>query len=209
MSDVHSVLRIGGSGHKQLTVKCFLSILLVVVQKRVNLLLWSDIFVGIITGRNEVVAKVIFLHLSVILFTGGCYPSMHCRWYPSMPCSRSWGDRGLQDHTQGGSLGGSVQGGCLLPGGGGPALGGLLPGGCLLPVGACSQGGWCGLLYGLLLCPSVMAFWFGGLLIEGSLLVWSWRGQKAITEGHHTRRPYQKAITEDHFQPEGHQAKRP
>ena len=25
----------------------------------------------IITGRNEVVAKVIFLHLSVILFTGG------------------------------------------------------------------------------------------------------------------------------------------
>ena len=24
---------------------------------------------------------------------------------------------------------------------------------------------------GLLLCPSVMAFWFGGLLIEGSLLV--------------------------------------
>ena len=25
----------------------------------------------IFTGRNEVVAKVIFLHLSVILFTGG------------------------------------------------------------------------------------------------------------------------------------------
>ena len=25
----------------------------------------------VITGRNEVVAKVIFLHLSVILFTGG------------------------------------------------------------------------------------------------------------------------------------------
>ena len=25
-----------------------------------------------ITGRNEVVAKVIFLHLFVILFTGGC-----------------------------------------------------------------------------------------------------------------------------------------
>ena len=22
---------------------------------------------------------------------GGCYPSMHCRWYPSMPCSRSQG----------------------------------------------------------------------------------------------------------------------
>ena len=27
-----------------------------------------------VTGRNEVVAKVIFLHLSVILFTGGCLP---------------------------------------------------------------------------------------------------------------------------------------
>ena len=26
----------------------------------------------VITGRNEVVAKVIFLHLFVILFTGGC-----------------------------------------------------------------------------------------------------------------------------------------
>ena len=29
---------------------------------------------GFITGRNEVVAKVIFLHLSVILFTGGGLP---------------------------------------------------------------------------------------------------------------------------------------
>ena len=40
---------------------------------------------------NEFWGKVIFLHLSVILFTGGCYPSMHCRWYPSMHCSRSRG----------------------------------------------------------------------------------------------------------------------
>ena len=59
-----------------------------------------------------------FLHVSVILFMGGggggvvsqhalqvvsqyalqqvswgggCYPNMHCRWYPSMPCSRSPG----------------------------------------------------------------------------------------------------------------------
>ena len=67
---------------------------------------------SLITGRSEVVAKVIFLHLFVILFTGGgrcipacivggipaclaaglqggVYPSMHCRRYPSMPCSRS------------------------------------------------------------------------------------------------------------------------
>ena len=42
--------------------------------------------------------KVMFLHVCVILFTGGCYPSMHCRWYPSMPCSRS-------------------PGGCMVPGG--------------------------------------------------------------------------------------------
>ena len=56
--------------------------------------------------------------------------------------------------------------------------------------GACSQGGWCGLLLwpsvvvfccGLLLCPSVMAFWFGGPLIEGSLLVWSSGGQPLST----------------------------
>ena len=51
-----------------------------------------------------------FLHVSVILFTGG--------WYPSMPCSRSLGGgipaclAGLQAHTQGEvegvwSLGGS------------------------------------------------------------------------------------------------------
>ena len=59
-------------------------------------LLQSRIF----TIRNE----VMFLHVSVILFIGGCYPSMHCRWYPSMPCSR-----------------GSAPGGCLLRGGGVPA----------------------------------------------------------------------------------------
>ena len=47
----------------------------------------------LITARNEVGAKLCFLHMSVILFTGGkgWYPSMHCRWYPRMPCSRSRG----------------------------------------------------------------------------------------------------------------------
>ena len=61
----------------------------------------------IFTVRNEV-AKVMFLHLSV----RWCYPSMHCRWYPSMPCR-----------------------GCLL-------LGDLLPGrGCACSRGACSWGG--------------------------------------------------------------------
>ena len=38
------------------------------------LLLFSRQMSSFITGRNEVVAKVIFLHLSVILFTGGCLP---------------------------------------------------------------------------------------------------------------------------------------
>ena len=71
--------------------------------------------------------KVIFSQASVILFTkGGCYPSMHCRWYPSMPCSRAggipaclaagWGGgipaclADFQAHTQGGSLRGSDPG---------------------------------------------------------------------------------------------------
>ena len=81
---------------------------------------------------------------------------MHCRWNPSMPCSRS-------------------------------------PGGlCSWEGGACSQGRWpsvMALSCGLLLCPSVMAFWFGGLLIEGGLLVWPSGGggrwpshQKATTQ---------------------------
>ena len=36
----------------------------------------------IITGCNEVVAKVIFLHLSVILFTGGCLPQYMLGCHP-------------------------------------------------------------------------------------------------------------------------------
>ena len=48
--------------------------------------------VCISTGRKRSWGKVMFLHVFVILFTGGrWYPSMHCRWYPSMPCSRSRG----------------------------------------------------------------------------------------------------------------------
>ena len=35
-----------------------------------------------ITGRNEVVAKVIFLHLSVILFTGGGLPQWMLGYHP-------------------------------------------------------------------------------------------------------------------------------
>ena len=53
--------------------------------------------------------------------SGGCYPSMHCRWYPSMPCSRSggcypsmhckWYPNMLCSRTPGG---GSAPGGCLV-----------------------------------------------------------------------------------------------
>ena len=49
---------------------------------------------------------------------------------------------------------------------------GLLLGGAWSQGGICSLGGG-GFHYGLLFWSFVMAFWFGGLLIEGSLLVWS------------------------------------
>ena len=58
-----------------------------------------------------------FLQVCVCPRQRGCYPSMHCRWYPSMPCSRSPGwwypsmPCSFLAHTQGGSLGGSGQGG--------------------------------------------------------------------------------------------------
>ena len=48
-----------------------------------------------------------------------------------------------------------------------------IPVGCVPPT-AVSDGGWPSVMAfccGLLLCPSVMAFWFGGLLIEGGLVV--------------------------------------
>ena len=90
--------------------------------------------------------KVMFLQASVILLTGGvCYPSMHGRWYPSMPCSRS--------------PGGSVPGGGLLWGMHGP--GGYAPG------GAWSRwGGLCGLL----LWPSVVVFCYALLLRPSGLV---------------------------------------
>ena len=80
--------------------------------------LWHRFLFLFLPPANEVLGKVIFLHLSVILFTGGWYPSMHCRWYPSMPRSRSLGGSGIpaclagfQAHTQGeveGDLAGEV-----------------------------------------------------------------------------------------------------
>ena len=155
-----------------------------------------------------------------------------------MPCSRSPGGllgRGVS--LAGGSpwQGVSLAGG--LPAEGSPCQGVSLAGGLLSRGGSPWQRGvslaegdllgrggshcrgsfmafWCGLL---VWWPSGVAFWFGGLLIEGSILLWPsgvifcyglllwpsgkafWYGvsslltethfnQKAITEGH-TRRP--------------------
>ena len=43
----------------------------------------------LITGRNEVVAKLIFLHLFVILFTGGCLPQCMLGHPPGTPLGLS------------------------------------------------------------------------------------------------------------------------
>ena len=98
-------------------------------------------------------AKVMFLHVSFILSTGGfpaciaggipeCLAAGLGGWYPNMPCRfpgphprGSWGVwpvGGLQSHTwEGPALGG----GCLLRGG----WGCLLPQRCLLPRGVCGD----------------------------------------------------------------------
>ena len=99
-----------------------------------------------------------FLLVSVILYTGGggfvcAIPACIAGVIPARLAAGLWG--------------------------GGLLLGGFCSVGCLLPGGTvCSQGvsalggGVVAFCYGLLLWPSVMTFWFGGLLIEGGLLVW-------------------------------------
>ena len=72
---------------------------------------------------------------------GGCYPSMHCRWYPSMPCSRGCAIPACLAAGRVPAPGGV--GGRGVPGLGGSALGGLLQGGCLVetPRTATAAGG--------------------------------------------------------------------
>ena len=100
---------------------------------------------SIFTVCNEV-AKVMFLQVCVCPQEGG-YPSMPCRWYPSIPCSRSLGGGGVCYPSMpcrwypsmlfNRSPVGAAPGG-LLWGGGGV---GLLPGGLLQGWGgACSRG---------------------------------------------------------------------
>ena len=101
----------------------------------------------VITVSNEV-AKVMFLHVSVILFTGGGVVSQNALQVVSQHALQQGGVLS-QNALQWGV---PALGECLLPGGLLP--GGSAPGGCLLPGvrsggvcsqgwGACSQGG-CG-----------------------------------------------------------------
>ena len=78
--DVHHVAYC--TGHKQLFSHIFTC-----VMRTLRLLTKNRCF---LPPTNEVWGKVICLQVCVCP-QGECYPSMHCRWYPSMPCSRSPG----------------------------------------------------------------------------------------------------------------------
>ena len=89
-------------------------------------LYWSESNIAsrLITGRNEVLAKVIFLHLSVILFTGGGVPAPNFRG-------------GAYSKFSGGVPAPNFGGGCLLQiwgGGGGGGACSKFSGGCLLQI---------------------------------------------------------------------------
>ena len=88
----------------------------------------------IFTARKRSCGKVMFLQVSVILFTGGgAIPACIAG---GIPACRAAGLRGIW--PGGACSGGLLPGGCLFRGV--PAHGGcLLLGGCLLG-GACSQG---------------------------------------------------------------------
>ena len=63
-----------------------------------------EVVTCIITGRNEVLAKVIFLHLSVILFTGGGVPAPNFRGGGWGAYSKFSGGRGVPAPNLGGCL---------------------------------------------------------------------------------------------------------
>ena len=71
----------------------------------------------LITARKRSLRRLCFYTcLSFCPHWRGWYPSMYCRWHPSMPCSMSQGSgiraclAGFQSHTQG-EVEGSGQGG--------------------------------------------------------------------------------------------------
>ena len=135
----------------------------------------------VITAHKRSLRRLCFYRCVSVHGPPWCYPSMHCRWYPSMPCSRGVSSRGVS-----GSRG--------VPGRGSPP--GQSPWGVLLLGGVdfC-----CGLLVwwpsvegGLLLWTSVMDFWFGTFCWRGPCGMVFCRGP----EGHTRRPPHQKATTE-------------
>ena len=104
----------------------------------------------LITARKRSLRRLCFYTcLSFCLWGGGCYPSMHCRWYPSMPCSRSPGEVGSPGPHPRGKLRGiwSVthsQGGSWEGSGPDPQPRGKLRGmGVSAQGGTCSRGGAC------------------------------------------------------------------
>ena len=84
----------------------------------------------IFTGRNEVLAKVIFLHVCVILFTGGGVLAPN---FGGVPAPNFRGEGGFLLQIFGGGACSKFSGGCLLQ---------IFGGGCLLQIfrgGACSK----------------------------------------------------------------------
>ena len=49
------------------------------------------IFFLLLPPANVVCEGYVFTGICLSTLGGGWYPSMHCRWYPSVPCSRSPG----------------------------------------------------------------------------------------------------------------------
>ena len=126
----------------------------------------------IFTGRNEVVAKVMFLLVSAILLTGGgcAIPACIAGGIPACLAAGLWGcllaGWGVCCRVLG--VGGVCSGGCLLPRGRCLLWGGSTPGG---PSGMAFLYGLLVRLSGVIFCYGLLvwysgeAFWCGGLLL--------------------------------------------
>ena len=104
----------------------------------------------------------------------GCYPSMHCRWYPSMPCSRSRGGGACSRGVCSSGVCSWGRGGCVA------FCYGLLVWPSGLVAFSLKAAFWLKVVfcYGLQVWPSGKAFWYGGSLLTDPF------NQKAIGEGH-------------------------